>query len=383
MDPHHIKKILALHFHPETGTPFWLERQRLLGLDVRETISSREDFHLLGVMDIAALRTRTITDFIPRALHRDLASHLLSETGGTTGDPCRRVFSPEEFHDAFITPWLKAVTAHNFPHGGRWLFVGPGGPHIIDRSARAMARSLGSLEPFTVDCDVRWIKRQAKGSMGLKLYMDHVLSQAANILSHQKIDTLFTTPPLLVELARIMSAPQRERIRGIHTGGMNLDPQTARELRGHFANAVILPGYGNSLFGVTFPIIKEGGGINENRAEARPAVTPQSGCRSDLNPTNALQQQGGEDVFQAQDPALWLQLAPIPEDEHAAQDLRACVAPNERGRVILHRLDPSFLILNLPERDTAIAVACPDGTLGLSGIAPLEFATPLERQGVY
>lgn len=84
-----------------------------------------------------------------------------------------------------------------------------------------------------------------------------------------------------------------------------------------------------------------------------------------------------------QDPALWLQLAPIPKDEQSSQDLTTSVTPGERGRIILHRLDPSFLILNLPERDTALAVTCANGEMGLSRIAPLEFATPLERQGVY
>lgn len=351
MNPAHIKQILALHFHPQQGSPYWLERQQQLGFDVGNTIRSHHDFHRLGIMEVTALRTRPITDFIPQRLHRNLADHLLSETGGTTGPPCRRVFSPAEFHDAFIAPWLKAVAAHNFPRGGRWLFVGPGGPHIIDRSARAMARAVGSLEPFTVDCDVRWIKRQAKGSMGLKLYMEHVLSQAANIIGHQAIDTLFTTPPLLVELARIMTTGQKERIRGIHTGGMNLEPQTAMDLQRHFPHAVILPGYGNSLFGVTFPRVKE--------------------------------KQDTWDVFETGDLALWLQLAPIPANECAAQDLTTLVPLGERGRVILHRLDPSFLILNLPERDTAIAVPGADGSIGLAQIAPLEFATPIERQGVY
>jgi hypothetical protein len=350
MDTAHIKKILALHFHPQKGTPFWLERQQHLGLDVREAIHSHHDFHRLGVMDVAALRSRPITDFIPKALHQDLSSFLLSETGGTTGDPCRRVFYPEEFHNAFIGPWLKAVAEHNFPRNGRWLFVGPGGPHIIDRSARYMARAVGSLEPFTVDCDVRWIKRQVPGSLGLKLYMDHVLAQAANIISHQEIDTLFTTPPLLVSLARIMNPTQRDQIRGIHTGGMALDHTTASELQEQFCQAVILPGYGNSLFGVTFPQVKE---------------------------------QNDEDIFQVQDPALWLQLAPLPADAQSRQDLTSSVAPGLRGRVILHRLDESFLIFNLVERDTALAVNCPNGELGLSRIAPLEFATPLDRQGVY
>lgn len=357
MNQQHIRTVLALHFDPQQGSPYWLERQCQLGFDVRREIRRREDFHRLGPMDVRDLRTRPITDFIPRSLHRNLPTYLLSETGGTTGDPCRRVFSPQEFETAFITPWLKAVSEHRFPRQGRWLFVGPGGPHIIDRSARYMARSLESLEPFTVDCDVRWIKRQAKGSMGFHLYMDHVVAQAMNIISHQQIDTLFTTPPLLVALAALMRAEQRQRIRGIHTGGMRLDAQTAGELRSQFPRAVILPGYGNSLFGVTFPLVWD-------EQLAPPELTD-------------------EDTFYVGDPALWLQLAPIPQSEHDPQELCRCVAPGQRGRVIVHRLDPSFLLVNLAERDTAIAVTCPDGDVGLAYIEPLAFATPRDRQGVY
>ena len=364
MNTQHIATVLSLHFDPQQGSPYWLERQRQLGFDVRKEIRSCEDFHRLGPMDVTALRTRPITDFIPQSLRQNLADCLLSETGGTTGDPCRRVFSPQEFEDAFIGPWLKAVKEHNFPGQGRWLFVGPGGPHIIDRSARFMARSLGSLEPFTVDCDVRWIKRQAKGSMGFKLYMEHVLAQAMNIIDHQQINTLFTTPPLLVALAGLMQPEQRRRISGIHTGGMHLDPQTAGELRVQFPSAVILPGYGNSLFGVAFPVTWS------RPQQAGDAIAPPPGMED-------------EDVFQVQDPALWLQLAPIPDNERDPQDLIHCVPPGQRGRVIVHRLDPSFLLLNLAERDTAVAVVCPDGNLGLARVEPLAFATPGDRQGVY
>ncbi len=346
----YIKEILAIHFDREHGTPYWLERQESLSFDVVAEICSRDDFHRLGVMEISELRSRPLIDFIPRRFHGGLSALLLSETGGTTGDPCRRVFSTAEFEKAFLLPWQDAVNKHGFPQNGTWLFVGPGGPHIIDRSARAMARAVGSLEPFSVDCDVRWIKRQAPGSMGFKLYMDHVLSQAMNIISHQHIDTLFTTPPLLLDLAQRMAEEQRQRIRGIHTGGLALTAATSCKVQELFPHAVILPGYGNSLFGVTFPVGDK---------------------------------KGEEDVFVAHDDSLWLQLAPIPADCHEDQDLRTMVQPGQRGRVILHRLDPTFLIINLPERDTAMARDMGDGALGLADIAPLEFATPQDRQGVY
>lgn len=350
MKSSYIKEILAIHFHPEQGTPYWLERQQALGFDVAAEIVSRDDFHRLGIMEIDDLRCRPLTAFIPRRFLNRLASLLLSETGGTTGDPCRRVFSPEEFEKAFVIPWQEAAHQHGFPQSGTWLFVGPGGPHIIDRAARAMARAMGSLEPFSVDCDVRWIKRQSSGSLGFKLYMDHVLSQAMNIISHQQIDTLFTTPPLLADLALRMSEDERQRIRGIHTGGLALTAKSRPGLQDLFPNAVILPGYGNSLFGVTFPV-----------RVAR----------------------GGEDVFMAGDDSLCLQLSPIPTGLHEVQDLRTLVQNGQRGRVILHRLDPTFLIINLPERDTAIARVAADGGLGLADITPLEFATPAGSQGVY
>ena len=361
-----MHEVLALHFDPEKGSCYWLERQQQLGCDVRQVIKEPGELYRLGPMDVSALRTRPITDFIPRALHAQVSTFLLSETGGTTGDPCRRVYSPQEFENAFIGPWLQAVAEHAFPGQGSWLFVGPGGPHIIDRSARFMARSLGCLEPFTVDCDVRWIKRQAKGSMGFSLYMDHVLAQAMNIIKQQQITTLFTTPPLLVSLAAAMSQEEREKILGIHTGGMHLDAETAVELKGLFPHAVILPGYGNSLFGVTFPVVW--GSLQEGDEEGQPKVPP--GLETD-------------DVFQVKDPGLWLQLAPIPESAQAPQDLRSHVDPGQRGRVIVHRFDPSFLLVNLCERDTAIAVVCPDGEVGLARIEPLDFATPQDRQGVY
>ncbi len=350
MKSNHIKEILALHFDPAHGTPYWLERQEALGFDVAAEICCREDFQRLGIMEVEELRRRPLTDFIPERFHAELSTLLLSETGGTTGEPCRRVFSPAEFNRAFVLPWLDAVHKHGFPRNGTWLFVGPGGPHIIDRSARAMARAVGSLEPFTVDCDVRWIKRQAPGSLGFKLYLEHVLSQAMNVINHQQIDTLFTTPPLLTELGRRMNKDQRQRICGIHTGGMALSVGSRPALQQRFPQAVILPGYGNSLFGVSFPLFTG---------------------------------DGGEDVFVPRDDSLWLQLAPLPATSQARQDLCRLVPPGQRGRIILHRLDPTFLIINLPERDTAIARERGDGGQGLTDIAPLAFATPTDRQGVY
>jgi hypothetical protein len=348
MNSNILREIFSIHFDKRHGAAYWLDRQRSLGIDVVKEITFMEELHRLGAMEIKALRSRSLLDFIPRCYHQELSSLLLSETGGTTGDPCRRVFSPAEFDRAFIEPWKKAVTMHGFPERGTWLFVGPGGPHIIDRSARAMARALGSLEPFSVDCDVRWIKKQKKGSLGFSLYLDHVLSQAMNIIGCQTITTLFTTPPLLQALGQRMTDEQRERIKGIHTGGLSLTTDDEPQLRALFPDAVILPGYGNSLFGVTFPL----------------------SCK-------------GLDTFQAAyGDRLLLQLAPLPEHSDSEQDLQTHVTTGQRGRVICHCLDKSFLLINLVERDTAVASEI-NGARGLSAIEPLALSVSADQQGVY
>jgi hypothetical protein len=318
IDPQLIRTIFAIHFDPDSGTPYWLEQEKKAGINARKDIKTYADFHLLGSMDVQQLRNRPITDFIPKSRIHLLPKMILSETGGTTGSPCRRVFTPEEFESAFIRPWMNAVTMRNFPLQGRWLFAGPGGPHVIAQAARKMARATGSLEPFSVDCDVRWFRRQDKQSLGFTLYLDHVLSQAMNIIATQEIDVLFTTPVLLGQLAEQMSEQQREQIRGIHTGGMAQTSEQTAQLQNAFPKAVILPGYGNSLFGVTFE-------------QTPPAANEES-------------------IFTMDDPALWLQLVPLQEKDNI--DLQAIQAANKRGRVVLHRLDPSVLLINLVERDT-------------------------------
>ncbi|MCX5864119.1 MAG: hypothetical protein NTW42_03475 [Deltaproteobacteria bacterium] len=349
-----IEEIIAIHFDPSAGSTYWLEQEKRLGLDAKKEITCCEAFHLFGPMDTEALRTRPLLDFIPKRFHDELPSMILAESGGTTGAPIRRVYRPMEFAAAFVDSWERTATARNFPRRGNWLFVGPSGPHVIGQSARAMARSLGSLEPFSVDCDVRWIKRQAPGSLGFSLYLDHVLDQAMNVIRAQNIEVLLITPPLLLALADRMTAEERERIHGIHLAGMALTVADSETIRHQlFPQAVVLPGYGNSLLGVLF--------------EHTPPASGQP-------PTYVLD-----------DPALWLQLVDFQEDKPTAADLATTLKPGQRGRVVAHRLDASFLLLNMVERDTA-CYAVPTNGEGCRAVTAVEPIRPLvstKSEGVY
>ncbi len=340
-----IRRVLALHFDENEGSPYWLKRKKDLGFDPVRDIRGLADFHRFGPMDIDELRRRSLLDFVPRRLRHRLPEMILAETGGTTGPPCRRLFLPEEFEQAFLIPWERAAHKRGFPFGATWLFIGPSGPHIIGQAARAMARRLGSLEPFSVDCDPRWIKKQDQGSLGAVLYLDHIVDQALDIIDREAIGVLFTTPPLLLELGKRMTTDQRRAVRGIHLGGLGMDTAARSEAQAMFANAVLLPGYGNSLLGVAFE---------------EEAPLP-----------------GRDAVYTVADPALHLQL--IADDPARPPDLTTTLPPGERGRVVAHRLDESFLLINLVERDGAMY--CDPGRRRITGVGAARQAE--QARGVY
>ncbi len=327
----HVRAIVARHFHPTAGTRFWLERAHSLGLDARDRIRRAEDLALLGPLLREQLHAQPLLHLVPAGLHADLGRLVLSETGGTSGTPLRSVFSPEEFRAGFVEPFQTAVRARGFPTSGAWAFVGPSGPHVIHQAARAFARAAGCLEPFAVDFDPRWARAQSPGSLGARLYREHVAAQALAIFRRERIEVVFSTPPVLLHLAAALPPAQRANIRGIHIGGMALDADTRAALHAAYAEAVLLPAYGNSLAGISPELSAPGEdgparyALPAGRLRLRVLRRPPSG------------------VFDA---------AALHDD----------AAEGECGRVVLDRLDPTFLIANLIERDEARMEACPVAT---------------------
>jgi len=339
-----LRRAIASHFDPDGGTPFWLDRARELGMgDVRREVRDVGDLGRLGALDRQALLERPLADFVPRRLRDRLPELVLSETGGTTGRPVRAVFTRDELEAAFGAPFLAVSAARGFPRGGSWLFVGPSGPHVIGRAARLLARLHGAAEPFSVDLDPRFARAQAPGSLGERLYREHVVAQARDILAREPVDVLFTTPPLAVALSRALSPTLRGRLSGIHLGGMTVAPAAYRAIRETFPRAVILPAYGNSLFGIL---------VEPVAPDLAPAGTD-GGAGVDL------------DYF------------PLPGRlvVTVVDDAGREVAPGRRGRVCLTRLDESFLIVGHVERDVATRIAAGPVALAL-GLAPLGIRNP-------
>jgi thienamycin biosynthesis protein ThnN len=334
-----ICDLLELHFHPLHGSRYWLRRQEALGLDVTDRIRTLDDLWLLGPTPTDDLRHYPLRDFIPRAMHGQLHRFVIGETAGTGGPPCATAYRDDEFQAAFVTPFLKVAAATGFPQGEPWLWVGPSGPHIIGKAVRELARRTGSMDPFSVDFDPRWAKKLADGSLARKRYLDHVTSQALEVLGREAVGVLFTTPPALAALAERMTERQREEIHGVHYGGMSMTPETVNEFRAAFPNAVHLSGYGNTLFGVLMEV------ADGARAALDYFPLSERLCSQVVN-----WQEGNA-------PTAW----PPPECE-----------PEQTGRVLFHRLDESCLLVGVVERDEAerippspeaLALGCSDGGL--------------------
>jgi thienamycin biosynthesis protein ThnN len=316
-----LERVLDTHFDPRWGSPYWLERAESLGFDPRREIRSIEDLERLGPMPIEILAERPVEHFIPSRFHHRLSDFVTSETGGTTGPPKRTLFLQSEFEEAFVTPFLQAAQILGFPRERHWLFVGPTGPHVIGKAARACAVAMGSVDPFSVDFDPRWVRRLPEGSMARRRYLEHVLQQAEAILTTQEIGVLFATPPVLTALGERLDRSRREAIEGIHLGGIAAAPGFWRRLSGEwFPAAKAMAGYGNSLAG----------------------MCPQLGLSEDALP----------DYFPH---GSRLVLRVLSSDAAA------------RGRLCFHRLDDSCLLPNVVERDEAVMLDAPTARCGEHG----------------
>jgi phenylacetate-coenzyme A ligase PaaK-like adenylate-forming protein len=249
----HVRDIVAWHFDPATGCPFWLDVARRLGWDPRTEVRGFSDLKRLGPFEDEWLRGGPVQRWIPRGLAGKPV--FVFETGGTTGTPKTRIAC-----DDFRTDYeLFSATLPDeyFPRGANWLMLGPSGPRRLRLSVEHLAQYRGGI-CFCVDLDPRWvIKLIKKGwSEHLQAYKDHVIDQAVTILqANHDIRCMFTTPKLLealgLRLESMGTTIRKAGITGIFSGGTEFTPQWNRFAHEELLDgAYMTPTYGNTLMGL-------------------------------------------------------------------------------------------------------------------------------------
>jgi hypothetical protein len=246
----HVREIVAWHFDPKTGSPFWLERAVGLGFDPRKEVHGYDDLALFGHFEDSWLRGGPVRRWIPKGLAGRPA--YVFETGGSTGVPKSRV-NIEDFQIDYER-YSDELPEAGFPMGADWLMLGPTGPRRLRLAVEHLAQHRGGI-CFHVDLDPRWVNRLIKGGRFREMaeYKAHVIEQGLTVLRAHEIRCLFTTPKLLEALCEKVSLVKLG-IRGIFCGGTEMNAQFNRFAREELVPGIeFIPTYGNTLMGLACP----------------------------------------------------------------------------------------------------------------------------------
>jgi hypothetical protein len=243
-----VREVVAWHFSPETGTPFWLEFARTAGSDPRREIRGYDDLGRFGGFEDEWLRGGPVRRWVPKG-YADRPVYVF-ETGGSTGVPKSRI-SVDDFRVDYEM-FSGTLPDRYFPKGADWLHMGPSGPRRLRLAVEHLCQLRGGI-CFMVDLDPRWVIKLIKsGDMAMmERYKQHVVDQALTLLkAHENIRCLFTTPKMLEALCEKASL-KKLGITGVFCGGTEMTPQFHR-----FAVEELLEGayfaatYGNTLMGL-------------------------------------------------------------------------------------------------------------------------------------
>jgi phenylacetate-coenzyme A ligase PaaK-like adenylate-forming protein len=244
----HVREMVAWHFDPATGCPFWLEFAARLDFDPRDVIAGYDDLARLGHFEDEWLRGGPIRRWVPKGLEGKPL--YVFETGGSTGLPKSRV-NIEDFQTDYEL-FSETLSDASFPKGSDWLMLGPTGPRRLRLAIEHLAQHRGGVA-FHVDLDPRWVNKLIKaGKHGeMQLYKEHVIDQALKILrAHDSVECLFTTPKLLEALCEKISLA-KAGIKGIFCGGTEMNAQFHRFAREELVPGIdFVPTYGNTLMGL-------------------------------------------------------------------------------------------------------------------------------------
>ena len=261
-DDGYVRHVVRTHLHPETGSRYWLERDRRLGLDAYSRVETFEDLkRWVGFRDLEdqldferATRSRPVEDFIPASVLADRERWIwVSQTGGTTG-PAKHGNWDSRYWRRILDFTDEFLDAHGIPRDVNWLFIGPMGPHTTGRLVVSIAEHRGG-RCFSIDLDPRIVK--IFGTEGMHeasdRYIRHIWDQVTAVASSQRFEVMFCTSRLLEQLPEHADLALFSGVRGIVHAGTTMEPDVNRVLSEEIFPGVPLVGmYGTSTTGISY-----------------------------------------------------------------------------------------------------------------------------------
>ncbi|NOT00753.1 MAG: hypothetical protein HOP29_09005 [Phycisphaerales bacterium] len=243
------REIVAWHFDPKTGCPFWLDYAKKQDWEPRTAIQGYADLRRFEPFEDEWLRGGPVRRWVPKAYAGRPV--YVFETGGSTGVPKSRI-NIEDFRTDYEL-FSETLPDGAFPKGSDWLMLGPSGPRRLRLAVEHLCQHRGGI-CFCVDMDPRWVVKLIKSGRPelMHEYKDHVIHQGLTVLrAHENIRCLFTTPKLLEALCERISLV-RAGITGVFCGGTQLTAQFHRFAREELLEGAIefVPTYGNTLMGL-------------------------------------------------------------------------------------------------------------------------------------
>ena len=243
-----VREVVAWHFDPATGTPFWLEWAAKAGWDARRDVGGYDDLAKFGSFQDEWLRGGPLRRWVPNGyVGRPV---YVFETGGSTGVPKSRI-NIDDFRIDY-SAFSDTLPDDAFPPGADWLSVGPTGPRRLRLAVEHLAQHRGGI-CFCVDLDPRWVVKLIKmrDMEMVERYKTHVIDQALTLIkAHDNIRCLFITPKLLEALCERINL-RRVGITGVCCGGTEMTPQFHRYAVEELLDGVYFaPTYGNTLMGL-------------------------------------------------------------------------------------------------------------------------------------
>ncbi len=243
-----VREVVAWHFGPETGSPFWLDRARSLAWDPRKDVRGFGDLNRFEPFRDEWLRGGPVSRWMPRG-YAGKPGYIF-ETGGSTGVPRSRI-DIEDFRIDY-SMFSETLDDAFFPLGSDWLAIGPTGPRRLRLALEHLAQVRGGI-CFSLDLDPRWlIKCLRRGAVeSAEAYKTHVIDQALTIIRAQSnVRCLFATPRLLEALCDKISL-RHAGITGVFCSGAPMTAAFHRLAREELcAGAAFVPTYGNTLMGL-------------------------------------------------------------------------------------------------------------------------------------